>query len=48
MLSEVTAIHLRPELPYTVTWGDGWRVDVTSTRTWVSDGWFRRDQQEVS
>ncbi|MEV6373557.1 hypothetical protein [Micromonospora musae] len=48
VLSEVTAIHLRPELPYTVTWGDGWRVDVTSTRTWVSDGWFRRDQQEAA
>ena len=48
VLSEVTAIHLRPELPYTVTWGDGWRVDVTSTRTWVSDGWFRRDEQEAA
>jgi hypothetical protein len=48
VLSEVTAIHLRPELPYTVTWGDGWRVDVTSTRTWVSDGWFRRDPQEAA
>ncbi|MBQ1065223.1 hypothetical protein KBX39_00075 [Micromonospora sp. D75] len=48
VLSEVTAIHLRPELPYTVTWGDGWRVDVTSTRTWVSDGWFHRDQQEAA
>lgn len=48
VLSEVTAIHLRPELPYMVTWGDGWRVDVTSTRTWVSDGWFRRDQQEAA
>ena len=48
VLSDVTAIHLRPELPYTVTWGDGWRVDVTSTRTWVSDGWFRRDQQRAA
>ena len=48
VLSEVTAIHLRPELPYTVTWGDGWRVDVTSSRTWVSDGWFRRDHQEAT
>jgi len=46
VLSEVTAIHLRPELPYAVTWGDGWWVDVTSTRTWVSDGWFRRDRPE--
>jgi hypothetical protein len=46
VLSEVTAIHLRPELPYTVTWSDGWRVDVTSTRTWVSDGWLRRDRPE--
>lgn len=48
VLSELTAIHLRPELPYGVTWGDGWRVDVMSSRTWVSDGWFRRDAQAVA
>jgi hypothetical protein len=43
VLSELTAIHLRAELPYVLTWGDGLRIDVTSTRTWVSDGWVARE-----
>lgn len=42
VLSTLTAIQLRQELPYLLTWGDGLRVDVTSTRTWVTDGWFSR------
>jgi hypothetical protein len=42
VLSQLTAVHLRDELPYALSWGDGMRIDVTSTRTWVSDGWFRR------
>jgi hypothetical protein len=45
VLSELTAIHLRAELPYAVMWGDGLRVDVASSRTWVTDGWFRRDPE---
>ena len=43
VLSQVTAIHLRSELPYVLTWGDGLRFDATSARTWVSDGWFARE-----
>ena len=42
VLSQLTAIHLRDELPYALSWDDGLRVDVSSTRTWVTDGWFRR------
>jgi len=42
VLSQLTAIHLRDELPYALAWGDGLRVDLASTRTWVTDGWFRR------
>jgi hypothetical protein len=43
VLSQLTAIHLRDELPYALSWDDGLRVDLTSTRTWVSDGWLRRE-----
>lgn len=42
VLSELTAIHLRSELPYELAWGDGLRIGVNSPRTWVSDGWFTR------
>ncbi|MBM2615201.1 hypothetical protein JIG36_06445 [Actinoplanes sp. LDG1-06] len=42
VLSDLTAIHLRDEIPYGLTWGDGWQVDPTSSRTWVSEGWFHR------
>jgi hypothetical protein len=42
VLSELTAIHLHSELPFTLRWGDGLRVDAASPRTWVSDGWFAR------
>jgi len=41
VLSDLTAIHLRDELPYTLTWGDGWRVDPAAETTWVTDGWFK-------
>lgn len=42
VLSQLTAIHLRDELPYALSWGDGLRVDVDGSRTWVSDGLFKR------
>ncbi|MBL7256515.1 hypothetical protein [Paractinoplanes lichenicola] len=41
VLSDLTAIHLREEIPYALTWGDGWRVDQGASPTWVSEGWFR-------
>jgi hypothetical protein len=48
VLSDLTAIHLRPELPYLLTWGDGLRVDMSSTRTWITDGWFSRSPDTAS
>lgn len=42
VLSDLTAIHHREDLAYTLTWGDGMRVDPGSPVTWVSDGWFGR------
>ncbi|WP_176731732.1 hypothetical protein [Micromonospora rhizosphaerae] len=43
-MSDLTAIGLRPELPYTLTWGDGLSIDVAGDLTWVTDGWFRRQK----
>jgi hypothetical protein len=42
VLSQLTAIHHRDELPYAITWADGMRVDTESTNTWLTDGWFGR------
>jgi hypothetical protein len=42
VLSQLTAIHNRDELPYALSWGDGLRIDVETTRTWITDGWFGR------
>ncbi|MEV6596172.1 hypothetical protein AB0M36_04810 [Actinoplanes sp. NPDC051346] len=42
ILSDLTAIQLRTELPYSLTWEDGLRVEATSELTWVTDGWLRR------
>jgi hypothetical protein len=41
-LSQLTAIHHRDDLPYALAWGDGLRIDLESTNTWVTDGWFGR------
>lgn len=49
VLSDLTAIGLRPELPYLLAWGDGLRINVVGDLTWVTDGWFRRQKPaEVS
>ncbi|MEU8661774.1 hypothetical protein [Actinoplanes philippinensis] len=48
VLSDLTAISLRSELPYTLTWGDGLRVDAGAETTWVSDGWLRRQRVTVT
>ncbi|ROP28859.1 hypothetical protein [Couchioplanes caeruleus] len=42
ILSDLTAIQLRSELPYVLTWEDGLRIDAASEPAWVTDGWFRR------
>jgi hypothetical protein len=42
VLAELTAIHLRTELPYALTWGDGLRIAVDGPLTWLSDGRFAR------
>ena len=44
VLSDLTAIGLRPELPYVLTWGDGLRIAVVGDLAWVADGWFRRQR----
>jgi hypothetical protein len=48
VLSELTAIGLRQELPYVLTWGDGLRIDAAGDPAWVSDGWFRRRPEEAA
>jgi hypothetical protein len=40
LLSQLTAIHHRDELPYALAWADGLRVNPESSPTWVTDGWF--------
>ncbi|MFC3383170.1 hypothetical protein [Couchioplanes azureus] len=42
VLSDLTAIQLRTELPYALTWEDGLRIDPASEPAWVTDGWLRR------
>ncbi len=42
VLSQLTAIHHRDELPYTLKWGDGLEIDPESATTWATGGWFER------
>lgn len=42
VLSDLTAIGLRTELPYALTWGDGLRIEPASDLSWVTEGRFGR------
>jgi hypothetical protein len=48
ILSDLTAIGLRGELPYALIWGDGLRVELAGDLTWVTDGTFRRQNLGVA
>lgn len=41
-LSDLTAAHHHPDLPYELAWADGLRVDPLPSVSWVSEGTFRR------
>ncbi|MFI5495870.1 hypothetical protein [Actinoplanes sp. NPDC051859] len=42
VLADLTAVHLRSELPYALTWADDWLVHPTAELSWATDGWFER------
>ncbi|GHJ56376.1 hypothetical protein Nm8I071_56830 [Nonomuraea sp. TT08I-71] len=42
LLADLTALHHHDDLPYELTWGDGLRINVESSLSWVAQGWFRR------
>jgi hypothetical protein len=44
LLAQLTAAHHDPELPYTLTWGDGLSVTDGGSPAWVTSGRLTRDQ----
>jgi hypothetical protein len=44
-LAQLTAAHHDPELPYSLTWGDGLDVAEDSSPAWVTPGRVTRDQE---
>jgi len=42
LLADLSAAHLRPELPYRLVWSDGLRVRPDGSPSWLSDGVFER------
>jgi hypothetical protein len=44
MLAQLTAAHHDPELPYSLTWGEGLEVAEDASPAWVTPGRLTRDQ----
>jgi hypothetical protein len=45
ILASLTAAHHDPDLPYTLTWGEGLDAAGAETPAWVTQGWFRRNAE---
>jgi hypothetical protein len=45
MLAQLTAAHHDPELPYSLTWGEGLDVAEDGSPAWVTPGRLTRDQE---
>jgi hypothetical protein len=44
LLAQLTAAHHDPELPYSLTWGEGLEVTAGASPAWVTSGRLTRDQ----
>ncbi len=45
MLAQLTAAHHDPELPYSLSWGEGLEVSESGSPAWVTPGRLTRDQE---
>lgn len=42
VLAELTAVHHHPDLDYELAWADGVRIELATSPSWTSHGWFHR------